>query len=142
MSSAMSRKYRFLAFALFVLGAAAQAQAPYRSLTVHVTLARELGEHAASGRVIVELSHKPPQGGVLDPGFILSGPDAVWVAAQEVEHLAPGATAEINADALAFPAPLSTAPAGHWWAMALLDVDHNAAYHFFSPGDLHSPVVR
>ena len=88
--------------------------------------------------MIVLLSSKPPQNGVVDP----TGPSGefIWLAAQEVQHLTPGATAEVNADTLAFPAPLSSAPAGDYWAMALLDVDHDAAYHFISPGDLRSEV--
>src|SRR5512133_178059 len=131
---------RLLFFLLFA--AATSAQTPHHPLTVHVTLSRELGDQAVSGRAIVALSPKAPRGDALDPGQVFSGPDAAWVAAQEVAHLAPGESADIRGDTLACPAPLSKAPAGHWWAMLLLDVDHNAAYHFFSAGDLRSDVVE
>ena len=144
----MTRTYRGLSalaprlLVFLLLAAVASAQTPHHPLTVHVTLSRELGNQAVSGRAIVALSPTAPRGAALDPGQVLSGPDAVWVAAQEVAHLAPGESADISGDTLAFPGPLSKAPAGHWWAMLLLDVDHNAAYHFFSAGDLRSDVVE
>jgi S-formylglutathione hydrolase FrmB len=131
-----THRWRWLALFLSLAALGAQTPTPRHPLTFHVTLARELSDHDVGGRMLVLLSSKPPQNGVLDP----SGPNAefVWLAAQEVPHLSPGSTVEINADALAFPAPLSSAPAGDYWAMALLDMDHNAAYHFMTPGDLRS----
>ncbi|HTM33863.1 MAG TPA: hypothetical protein VL263_21265, partial [Vicinamibacterales bacterium] len=139
----MNRTHRrlFAFVTVLLLAAAASAQA-HHPLTAHITLSRELGDRAVSGRAILALSPKAPRGPALDPGQVFSGPDVVWIAAQEVAHLAPGASEDISGDQLAFPAALSTAPAGHWWAMLLLDVDHNAAYHFFSPGDLRSDVVE
>src|SRR5512142_2074980 len=85
----------------------ALAQAPRHPLSVHITLSRELGDKAISGRAIVALSPKAPRGAALDPGQVLSGPDAVWLAAQEVARLVPGESADISGDTLAFPGPLS-----------------------------------
>jgi S-formylglutathione hydrolase FrmB len=126
--------------ALVVLSLAllgAQNPSTHHPLTFRITLAREAAEHSISGRMIVMLSPKPPRGAVFSP----IGEVEVWIAAQEVQNLEPGGSVEVNADALAFPAPLSTAPAGDYYAMALLDLDHNAAYHIVSPGDVYSKVV-
>ncbi|HMF91271.1 MAG TPA: hypothetical protein VKL40_11560, partial [Candidatus Angelobacter sp.] len=122
---------------LAVLGA--QDPPAHHPLTIRITLAREAADHSISGRMIVLLSSKPPRGAVFDP----TGEEGafIWLAAQEVRHLEPGSTVEVNGDRLAFPAPLSTAPPGDYYAMALLDADHNAAYHFTSPGDVYSKVV-
>src|SRR5215813_10622986 len=87
--------------------------------------------------MFVLLSSKPPQGATFNPVEEVE----VWIAAQEVQNLKPGSSVEISGDALAFPAALSTMPAGDYYAMALLDVDHNAAYHIRSPGDVYSKVV-
>jgi len=120
-----------------VLGA--QNPTVHHPLTVRITLARDAADHTISGRMILLLSSKPPHGAIFNP----NGEEGafLWLAAQEVQNLEPGSSVEVNGDALAFPAPLSTAPAGDYYAMALLDVDHNAAYHFTSPGDVHSKVV-
>jgi len=120
-----------------VLGA--QNPTVHHPLTVRITLARDAADHTVSGRMILLLSSKPPHGAIFNP----NGEEGafLWLAAQEVQNLEPGSSVEVNGDALAFPAPLSTAPAGDYYAMALLDVDHNAAYHFTSPGDVHSKVV-
>ncbi len=117
----------------------AQGPTVHHPLTVRVALAREAADHSISGRMIVLLSPKPPKGAIFDP----TGEEGafIWLAAQEVRNLQPGSNVEVNGDTLAFPAPLSSAPAGDYYAMALLDVDHNAAYHFTSTGDVYSKVV-
>ena len=76
---------------------------------------------------------------VVQPSFFEF--DKVWVAAREIRNLAPGETIEVNADTLAYPAPFSTAPAGDYQIMALLDVDHSFPYSEMGPGDLRSVVV-
>jgi S-formylglutathione hydrolase FrmB len=134
-------RLKFWRVALVTLSLAllgAQTSPAHHPLTIRVTLAREAADHSLSGRMIVLLSSKPPQGAIFDP---ISEGESIWLAAQEFQNLEPGSSVEVNGDALAFPAPLSTAPAGDYYAMALLDVDHNAAYHFTSPGDVYSKVV-
>jgi S-formylglutathione hydrolase FrmB len=122
---------------LVLLGA--QNPPDHHPVTVRITLAPSAADHSISGRMIVLLSSKPPNGAFFDP----TGEEGafIWLAAQELQNLEPGGTVQISGDALAFPGPLSSAPAGDYYAMALLDVDHNAAYHFISPGDVYSKVV-
>jgi enterochelin esterase-like enzyme len=55
-------------------------------------------------------------------------PQAVWVAAKEVQSLAPGAVVELDADEAASPAAFATIPAGNYEAQAVLDVDHTYNY--------------
>lgn len=92
-----------------------------------------------SGRLIVFMTRTRPDSGVtrLAPGM---DPKEVWIAAREVEGLAPGATVEIDADSLSFPHPFSAAAGGRRWVMALLDIDHNANWLPFTPGDLVSAI--
>jgi hypothetical protein len=59
-----------------------------------------------------------------------------------VQDLAPGKSIELDPDEIAYPKPLSQAPAGDYQVMALLDVDHNAAYNTFTNPDLRSVVVQ
>ena len=119
----------------------AQTPAPHFPLVFRVTLSPQAGEQDASGRMIVVISSRPPERGqVYEPQS--SDAAFMWLAAQEVRHLKPGTSVDVDADVLAFPAPLSQAPAGNYFAMALLDVDHNAAYHFSTPGDLISKIVQ
>src|SRR6185436_17657203 len=75
-------------------------------LTFRIHLAREAADHSISGRMIVMLSPKPPQGAIFAPEEELE----VWIAAQEVRNLEPGSSVEVSGDMLAFPGPLSTAP--------------------------------
>jgi S-formylglutathione hydrolase FrmB len=131
----------YIAALLLAVLLLAQTPAAASPLTCRVTLSPQVGKKHVSGRMIVILSSKPAgRSGMYDP----QSPDAafMWLAAQEVRHWEPGSSVDIDADALAFPAPLSQAPAGDYYVMALLDVGHNAAYHFASPGDLYSKVVQ
>jgi Putative esterase len=62
--------------------------------------------------------------------------ESVWIAARDISTTLPGRTVDVDPDEVAFPTPLSKAPAGDYWVMALLDRDNNAAYRFVTPGDL------
>ena len=68
-------------------------------------------------------------------------PQDVWIAAQEVHDLAPGASVEIDADTLAYPRPFREAPAGKWEIQAVLDVDHTYNYSGRGASDWESPVT-
>ncbi len=124
---------------LLSLAAVGQQAAP-KSLRFEVTISRALGTAPVSGRLLVLLSTREPQRGFLEPGFGASARQT-WIAAREIDGVLPGQSVEIDANELAFPAPLSTAPPGDYHAMAMLDVDHNAAYRFFSAGDLRMKAV-
>ncbi len=67
-----------------------------------------------------------------------------FVAAQEITHLTPGETIDVDTDALAFPKPFSKLPSGRYAVQAVLDVKHtyNLGGRSGSGGDLVSPVVE
>jgi len=70
-----THRWRWLALLLSLAALGAQTPAPRHPLTFRVTLARELSDHDAGGRMIVLLSSKPPQNGVIDP----SGPNGEFI---------------------------------------------------------------
>src|SRR6201987_5428314 len=67
---------------------------------------------------------------------------ATAIAAQEVAHLEPGATVELDADVTAFPSPFSQLKPGRYAVQAVLDRDHSYNYTGRGPGDLVSGVVE
>src|SRR6185369_12048132 len=104
-----------------------------------VTLAPTLSSNPVSGRLIVFMTKSSESLQVIEPSlFDLS---KVWVAAMEVHNLTPGKTIEFNGDDIASPAPLSTAPAGDYQLMALLDSNHSYSYSGIGEGDLRSEVT-
>ena len=68
-------------------------------------------------------------------------PGETSVAAQEVHHLVPGASVEIDADIIAYPGAFSTLPAGDYEVQAVLDTDHTYNYSGRNPSDWITPVV-
>src|SRR6185369_6801124 len=64
------------------------------------------------------------------------------IAAQEVAHLEPGATVELDADIAAFPTAFSQLKPGRYAVQAVLDRDHSYNYTGRGPGDLVSGVVE
>lgn len=99
------------------------------------------GNEPVSGRLLIFMtkSDKPLQ--MIQPDF--TNPNAVYISGTEIHDLGPGKTIEIDADSLSFPGPFSTAPAGDYQVMALLDRDHSYTY-FNRPdsGDLLSAVQK
>ncbi|MBI1361098.1 MAG: enterochelin esterase [Alphaproteobacteria bacterium] len=75
------------------------------------------------------------------PSMLAAAPDDP-IAAQELDYLASGGSTYIDADAKAYPAPLSKAPPGDYAVQAILDVNHDYAYGGPGPGDIVSPVYR
>src|SRR5215468_9783922 len=67
---------------------------------------------------------------------------ATAIAAQEVAHLEPGATIDLDADITAFPTPFSQLKPGRYAVQAVLDRDHGYNYTGRGPGDLVSGVVE
>jgi len=65
----------------------------------------------------------------------------IWMAAKEVENLAPGGTVDVDADEIAYPKPFSAMPAGGYEAQAVLDVDHSYNYAGNSPANWTSDVM-
>jgi hypothetical protein len=107
-------------------------------LRVRVRVAAGASQTPVSGRLLVMMG-LPSYKGPLRPGFF---PGPVWVAAQEVAHLEPGGAAvEFDPDAIAYPHPFSSVPAGHYRFAALLDVDHDYGYGGADEDDLMGPVA-
>ena len=140
----MKRHFRVLQlFSILVfLTAIASAQIVTEGQHVRfrVTLSPELGNDAASGRLIILLSNQKEPAKILEPEFGFRD-FKVWIAAGEVHHLAPGSSVELDPDVLASPEAFSHAPAGDYQAMAVLDVNHHYAYASLEPGDLRSAVI-
>jgi S-formylglutathione hydrolase FrmB len=68
-------------------------------------------------------------------------PQDTWVAAEEIHDLKPGASVEIDADALAYPRQFSQLAAGSYEAQAVLDVDHTYNYGGRTAADWMSAVT-
>jgi S-formylglutathione hydrolase FrmB len=134
------RILRLLVLSLACASLFSPIQLAAETLRFHIRFAPELGSQPASGRMIVLLSSQEKPLEELSPGM---GDNVrqVWIAAKEVHDLKPGEAMDLDPDELAFPKPLSQAPAGNYQAMAVLDVNHDYAYQGSSPGDLLSPVL-
>ena len=122
---------------LFTLTAAAQ------SVTFKVDADAAVASTAEplSGRLLIFMKKddgKPTDGFGTD----LSDPNLVFVSGTEVSNLVPGKPVEIDADANAFPAAFSTAPAGAYEVFALLDRDHSYTYAGPGGGDVYGAVVK
>jgi hypothetical protein len=91
-----------------------------------------------SGRLLIFLK---PGSGDKDVDVDQFHPQAVWVAAKEVQSLAPGAVVELDADEVTSPAAFATLPAGDYEAQAVLDVDHTYNYSGRSQKDWVSDVI-
>lgn len=114
------------------------AQTPQHAF-VRVSLAKNFST-PVSGRLL--LFAAPASGDASAVDINMMEPTSVYVSAKEVEHLAPGAAVDIDADDLAFPAPFSSAARGSYRIQAVLDIHHNYAYSGRAPGDLVSaPMV-
>jgi S-formylglutathione hydrolase FrmB len=127
------------ALLFFSSSAATQNQEKKSPLRFRVTLSKEIAPKGASGRLLMLMTSAPQEMRTIQVGFI---PGSTWVAAIEVEHLAPGATIELDPDQKAYPKPFSQAKPGTYQVMALLDPDHTYAYHGEDEGDLTSAVVK
>jgi S-formylglutathione hydrolase FrmB len=119
-----------LTVAIIALSAPAQ-------IRFEVTLAKDL-QPKASGRLLLFMSHATEKRNELAPGFV---PGETWIAARKILALPSGQSVIVNPDETAYPKPFSQAPSGHWQFMALLDTDHNYAYHGRDGDDLLSEVV-
>src|SRR5215469_211702 len=113
-------------------------------LHFRVSLDPALRTAPVSGRLIIFMTSDPQPQEILHPG-IAAGPNPMWIAAREVSDLTADAPVDLDPDEIAYPRPLSEAPAGDYQIMALLDTDHTAAYNFFgafSREGLRSAVIE
>jgi S-formylglutathione hydrolase FrmB len=92
-----------------------------------------------SGRLLVFMTNRTTPLETIEPDFL--NPRSVWISGIEINNLTPSQPIDVDPDTLAFPAPFSTAPAGDYQLMALLDTDHSYTYNGAGPGDLYSAVI-
>jgi hypothetical protein len=107
-----------------------------------IEVARGLANERLSGRLVVMMSTQSKPADKITPSY---GPDAhsVWVAAKEIHALTPATPVELDPDELAYPQDFCTAPEGSYKIQAVLDVNHEFAYHNdASDGDFVSKVVE
>lgn len=96
-----------------------------------------------SGRLIV-LAHRVEPGAAPEAAIDVSpfAPTETALAAREIDALAPGQIAAVDAELGAFPGPFSSLPPGTYRFQALLDRNHDYNYGGRGEGDLVSPVVE
>jgi len=126
-------------FLIILVSAAAATASVHFKVSLDPSLT--LGDQAVSGRLLIFMTKSDKPLNMINLDF--TNPNAVWVAAAEISDLQLKHEVDLDADRLAFPGGFSTAPAGDYQVMALLDPDHSYTY-FNSPGDgdIYSAVVK
>lgn len=133
------RLHKFFPSSILVLvlaTTAALAQQP-RHLFFRVTAGPAITT-PVSGRLLIFLKAGQGAKSVNVDEF---NPGAVFVAAKEIEYLAPGQSIDVDTDEIANPQPFSDLKPGDYQAQAVLDVEHTYNYSGRTPGDWISPVV-
>jgi S-formylglutathione hydrolase FrmB len=126
--------------ALLSGAAATHVKSSNGPLRFRVTLSKDIASKPLQGRLLIFMSDSKQQQEMLDAGFI---PGATWVAAMELEAIRPGETIYFDPDIKAYPAPFSSAKAGTYQFMALLDTDHSYPYGTGLDGNsYYSTVTR
>jgi hypothetical protein len=122
-----------------------QAQQPVTSpqhAFFHVALDKSLASSVnspVSGRLLLFIGPASPDGKPPESvDMQMMALTSVYIAAKEVPSLAPGASVDIDADDIVFPAPLSLAASGKYQVQAVLDVHHSYNYDGRSAGDIVS----
>jgi pimeloyl-ACP methyl ester carboxylesterase len=128
----------FLACALPAFGVHGHGAAA-GPLGFRVWLDPAVGSQPVSGRLIVFITGNPEPLETIEPSFS-DETKAVWVTAREVQLLKPGESVAIDPGDIEWPVRTSQAPLGNLQVMAVLDVDHNAAYSPLTSGDFRSAV--
>ncbi|HEY3025496.1 MAG TPA: alpha/beta hydrolase-fold protein [Pyrinomonadaceae bacterium] len=140
----MSRQRRSItaiifAFAVFAFASAQRTHAhAAERIRFRVSINAALAPEPVSGRLLIFMTTKTTRLEMIEPDFL--NPSSVFLTGVEVHNLEPGKPVEVDPDALAFPGPFSTAPAGDYQIMALLDVNHSYTYNGTGPGDLYNRV--
>ena len=119
----------------------ASAQDATGPIQFRVSLDGALGATPVSGRLLIYMTVNDKPLEVIEPGFG-SEVKNVWIIAREVQSLAPGAEVVLDVGDPTYPQPLTHAPAADYQVMALLDVDHNAAYTRSTEADVRSRVIK
>jgi hypothetical protein len=130
-------------FVLLLTSSAIAAQARPVQVVFHVSLG-QASATSVSGRLLVFAKPLGPadKRPVAAVNMDQIDTHATAIAAQEVAHLEPRATVELDADVTAFPTPFSQLKPGRYAVQAVLDRDHSYNYTGRGPGDLVSGVVE
>src|SRR5256714_5641588 len=140
----MRRQKRFIQSSIFTLAICALACANAFTVTAAGRIRFKVGINAAlasapvSGRLLIFMTNQAKPLEMIEPDFL--NPRSVYLTGLEIRNLEPGKPIEVDPDALSFPAPFSTAPAGDYQLMALLDLDHSYTYDGTGAGDLYSAI--
>ena len=132
-------RFAFLFILLIAIAQTAAAQSVHFKIGIDPSLVTTT--ESVSGRLLIFMRKddgKPSTGFGVDDG----DPNAVWISGTEVRNLDPAKPLSIDADALSFPSPFSTAPAGNYQIFALLDRDHSYTYNGPGAGDIKSGVIK
>jgi len=128
---------RLLLVALAIALSLCAAPASSQHLFFRIVLGPDF-KQPVSGRLLVFL--EPGQGAqTIDTNPFR--PQAVYVAAKEIQDLAPGSGIEIDTDDIAFPSGFSSLASGDYQVQALIDLHHSYNYDGREPGDPVSAVV-
>jgi pimeloyl-ACP methyl ester carboxylesterase len=125
-------------FALAVVAAFSAHAFAAEHLRFKVDINSALSSSPVSGRLLIFMTSQEKPLEMIEPDFL--NPRAVFLTGVEIHNLEQGKPVEVDPDALAFPSPFSSAPAGNYQLMALLDVDHSYTYDGTGAGDLYSEV--
>src|SRR5437868_3041462 len=125
------KRQRLLFLALigaFIISALRNAPAVSAAerIRFEISIDAALVPQPVSGRLLIFMTSQIRPLEVIQPDFL--NPRSVWVAGIEVRNMVAGKAVDVDPDALSFPAAFSTAPAGDYQAMALLDVNHSYTY--------------
>jgi len=122
-------------FVLLLTSSAIAAQALPLQVVFHVSLG-QASATSVSGRPLVFAKPLGPadKRPVAAVNMDQIDTHATAIAAQEVAHLEPGATVELDADVTAFPTPFSQLKPGRYAVQAVLDRDHSYNYTGRGPG--------
>jgi Putative esterase len=134
---------RALNYLLAILAAGFALPAFAAPVVFHVVLG-QASATPASGRMLVfakklEPSDKRP---LVSVDIDQIDVHVAAVAAQEMAHLEPGATFDLDADLAAFPVPFSQLKPGRYAVQAVLDRHHSYNYTGRGAGDLVSDVIE
>ena len=136
--SFIRRLLPLVTFALYLAGPSAAQIAPVTPHVFFRVQAPTTLNAPVSGRLLIFLKSGSGDKEVTTSEF---RPAETWIAAREVQSVAPGATVEVDADDIAYPRPFSALAPGTYEAQAVLDVDHSYNYKGRTPQDWISPVV-
>jgi len=136
----MHIRSRYLWLLLFFLAAFSSAEAGTRfRVTLDSSVATD--GQPVSGRLLIFMTKSDKPLETIAPDY--ADPNKVWISGMEVDNLKTGGSVDLDADAISFPAAFSSASAGEYQVMAMVDRRHTFTY-YGQPigGDIVSQVQK